>query len=1055
MVCIAAVAPSALAAPCDTSNPAFVVNGITCQLSGVHTFDSVTLRNGAVIEVNPYDGSGNKVNTGNLELRAPVISIDASSSITAVGSGYQTLRCDNGTGPVAGAGGLGGCMVDDSGGGGAHFGGGGRGTKDCNRTQCGSDPNQCEFPGEFEEACGPGLDATGNACVSTGNCWTCDALPTVAGTAYWHSIYTEEFGASGGDKGCFDGDGFGSQPDTAGPGGGRIVLVGLNAGSGSIDIQGRVVADGRRGCGTGNDSAGGGAGGTVFIVGDQVTIGDAAVVTSAGGLGGDTQVDPSGVCSFAQQGGTCDDCGGGGGGGIVSVLSVTSNISDTAVFNVNGGLGGVCTICRGEAGGGVGELQIAGGYVGELCDGFDNDFDGSVDEGLPPLSCSSGSMPSCAGGLPQQCPPDPSCPGPVTDTRARFLIVVDTSGSMLTDLQGRFTFGDGSAGHEGADTDGNGAADDSRLYRAKQALTTVISAYPEIDFALARYHQDEAVDRSCQLAHWFECHDICCTYDDPRNNTGAAPSPSCAVDAGAAGSLPVLTQSPGDECINYAGSCGPPERGADVLVGFGADINQYLMWLDHRETNFLPDATEGDYCDFAGGGDCELRGTGPTPLAGSLATAKDYLQPIVQCDAAFTGGCRSYGVILLTDGAESCQGDPVAAAAALRTLGIETFVVGFSVLPAEETQLNAIANAGSLSGTRPAFLVGDQDELANALASIVGDSIVFERCNGADDDCDGAVDEDFPDLGDACDDGLVGICRGTGNRVCNATEDGTECDITNPGQAPGTEMCNGLDDDCDVLIDEGLSCVPDCTPTGRDVCDGMDNDCDGAIDEDDPSVGMTCGQSDIPPCQFGTLVCLAGGLECVGEIPPNTEVCNGIDDDCDGVGDETAACPGQTSCVNGGCRIPCSGGEFDCPSGFECVDTADGRFCVPSPCAACAPGESCINDECVNLCADVTCADNEECRQGNCFDCHVLGCPGGQVCYDGQCEPDPCADVDCSGEPGCRGKDASCSCVDGACVPDCDSVLCPEGQVCTAGGTCTDDPCAGVTCTEGRICVER
>jgi MYXO-CTERM domain-containing protein len=405
---------------------------------------------------------------------------------------------------------------------------------------------------------------------------------------------------------------------------------------------------------------------------------------------------------------------------------------------------------------------------------------------------------------------------------------------------------------------------------------------------------------------------------------------------------------------------------------------------------------------------------------------------------------------LLTDGAESCQGDPVAAADELLTnLGVETFVVGFSVLPSEEAQLDGIANAGSVSGTRNAFLVGDQSALANALATIVSDSIVFEVCNGADDDCDTRIDEGFP-VGQACDDGLLGACLGTGVEVCNATEDGTDCMITNPGATPGTEVCNGLDDNCNGLVDEMLNCQPGCTPTGPDLCDGLDNDCDNTIDEGDPLIGTPCGQTDAGPCEFGVNACIGGMIECVGEVPPGTEVCNGLDDDCDGVGDDMAMCPNPTSCVDGGCRIPCSGGEFDCPGGFDCVTTADGRFCVPSPCAGCLPTESCVNDACVDLCADVTCAANEQCRLGNCFDCHSLGCPANQVCVASECISDPCDSVDCTT---CNDPQG-CSCLGGACVGNCDDANCPEGQTCTASGDCAADPCADVSCLADQICVD-
>jgi MYXO-CTERM domain-containing protein len=1142
-VLCALVASRAAGQPlCTPTGANLIVDGITCQLGGIHTYGNVQVRNGGTIQVTAYNGA-DKVGTGNLELRADSITVDATSTITAVGRGYQTALCGSGTGPTATAGGPGGCKVSDSGGGGAHFGRGGRGTKDCNSGACGSDPSVCELPGEFEEACGSDLNGTGTACTSTGNCWDCDALPTNAGQAFWHSIYQPELGASGGDKGCFDGDGFFGQPDVGGPGGGRIVLTALT-GAGTVSIQGLVIADGRRGCGTGNDSGGGGAGGTLFIVAEDVTVGPGAVITATGGLGGDTQPDGSGVCAFAQQNGTCDDCGGGGGGGIVSVLSVTASISDDAVFNVDGARGGVCAICSGEAGGGVGELQISGAFVGEVCDGFDNDFDGATDEGLPALPCGG---PSCVAGQPRICPATPGCVGPVTDTRARFLVILDSSGSMLTDLLGRYTFGDGSSDHPGLDTDGNGAPDDSRLFRAKQALSTVIAAYPEIDFALGRYHQDQALDRSCQLAHWFECHDICCTYDDPRNNGGPPPSPACTLTAaqvGSAAPLSVTKDSPGDECINYAGSCGPPRRGADVLAGFGSDINQYLMWLDGGETNFIDDETGGDYCDFGGGGDCEVRGTGPTPLSGSLLSAADYLEPIVGCDAAALGGCRTYAVILLTDGAESCQGDPVAAAAALLALGVETYVVGFSVLPAEEAELSAIAHGGSFSGARDAFLVGDENELANTLADIVSGSVVFETCNGLDDDCDGLTDEDFLGLGQPCCD----PCAGT--VVCNATLDGTECS----GKGPCPETCNGIDDDCDGFTDEGLTCF--------EICNGIDDDGDGLTDELPlPDLGEPCG-SDEGECSPGVICCAGGTLECCGAVGPAAEVCdcldnncntvtdegagvpcytgplrecpdpqsgrctglcrpgsracvtdncptpslgpclgqvgprpeecNCLDDDCDGVTDDGATCPGGAPCVDCACAIACDpASEFPCPAGSLCDCACGGSppcYCIGDPCLGvpCPPGQRCdpCTGSCVDLCAGVDCGALR-CCAGDCC-APWQGCediPGGvatcvdtsctseehpcdpdEVCVDHACVPDPCAAAVCADDEYCL--DGECKkvcpacdpdeiCVEGRCRPDpCATASCVGTDVVCCQGECIHDPCASLHCDPGLSCDE-
>ncbi|MCB9552557.1 MAG: hypothetical protein H6705_11875 [Myxococcales bacterium] len=70
-----------------------------------------------------------------------------------------------------------------------------------------------------------------------------------------------------------------------------------------------------------------------------------------------------------------------------------------------------------------------------------------------------------------------------------------------------------------------------------------------------------------------------------------------------------------------------------------------------------------------------------------------------------------------------------------------------------------------------------------------------ERCDGIDDDCDGAVDE-VPAEDSECG---VGACLAWGERVC---EDGALVDTCVPG-APADEECNALDDDCDGDIDEG------------------------------------------------------------------------------------------------------------------------------------------------------------------------------------------------------------------------------------------------------------
>src|SRR5689334_24230069 len=77
-----------------------VMNGGTVTLGGVQTYNIVSLTNGAKVLVTPYNGV-DKVNTGNLVIKANSITIDATSSIVAKGSGYQAGLCLDGPGPAA------------------------------------------------------------------------------------------------------------------------------------------------------------------------------------------------------------------------------------------------------------------------------------------------------------------------------------------------------------------------------------------------------------------------------------------------------------------------------------------------------------------------------------------------------------------------------------------------------------------------------------------------------------------------------------------------------------------------------------------------------------------------------------------------------------------------------------------------------------------------------------------------------------------------------------------------------------------------------------------
>jgi len=563
---------------------------------------------------------------------------------------------------------------------------------------------------------------------------------------------------------------------------------------------------------------------------------------------------------------------------------------------------------------------VEGNISEEICNGIDDDCNGGIDDqfpmlgdacgGYPASACYGGALVCAADGVGVVCstmtPPDGSYDGRSVDRRSEEtcngidddcndrIDDFDKSEQLCACYEGRHSFGEIPETCNGIDDDCDGLID-SGLENCGCSDIFVSGNNAEVVYSVIASKKssteicnniddncngeiDEGLEDTCFCAGGYSGiaagrPEFCNGIDDDCNgiiDDVANPS-MCACYDGQhkPGELEETCNGIDDDCNGLIDEKWP-EKGAGCGVGVCAGgmyecSNDYSGTVCSTESKKIESTNEKGYCDEFDN----------------------------NCNSAVDEGCDI--------DVDSMFGNEPPPPVINRTCGMD---IG-------ECSYGLQIGIGGRWG--PCLSVGDY--------KFVGPAI--ELCNGKDDDCDGIVDNiggmssvdstrcgcfdgrsPSPEICNGIDDDCDGIVDNVNGKT-SVKETKCGCYDDEFAKGAGVEICNGIDDDCDGIVDNvkdeksvestRCGCFDGRSPS-PEICNGIDDNCNGDVDEGFDEIGKPCGTG---ACS-GTYICSDDGsmVVCDGNSP-ETETCNGIDDDCDGKVDEGCYGNGLTSCENG------------------------------------------------------------------------------------------------------------------------------------------------------------